>query len=87
MTDTRPADKSAPFLTDAARRLTDLVSTPQSFVLTTHEGADGDGLGSELALARVLRRRGSRVTIVNPGPTARRFQFLDRDDVLLQVRD
>ena len=27
----------------------------QHFVLTTHENSDGDGLGSEVALARVLK--------------------------------
>lgn len=55
-------------------------------VLTTHEGPDGDGIGSELALARALRRMGKRVTIVNPGDTLKRFRFLDRDDDIHVLR-
>ncbi len=53
------------------------VRQARDIVLTTHEGPDADGIGSEIALARALRRRGHRVRIVNPGPTARRFAFLD----------
>lgn len=49
-----------------------------SLVLMTHRGPDGDGLGTELALARALRRVGKRVTIVNEDRTPPRFRFLDR---------
>ncbi|MFH1530586.1 MAG: NUDIX domain-containing protein [Pseudomonadota bacterium] len=46
------------------------------FLITTHVNPDGDGLGSQLALARVLRRLGSEVVLVNADPVARRFRFL-----------
>jgi bifunctional oligoribonuclease and PAP phosphatase NrnA len=44
--------------------------------LTTHVNPDGDGLGSEVALAHLLRGRGLTVSITNPTPTPARFQFL-----------
>lgn len=45
-------------------------------VLTTHVNADGDGAGSECALAGWLRRRGLSPTIVNPTPYPEAFRFL-----------
>lgn len=48
-------------------------------VLTTHVQPDGDGIGSEVALARFLRGRGKEVTILNPHRTPRRFRFLEPD--------
>ena len=45
-------------------------------VLTTHVHADGDGCGSEAALAAWLEGRGVRVTIVNPTPFPKMFRFL-----------
>jgi len=46
------------------------------FVLTTHVSSDGDGIGSELALGRVLRGLGKDVSILNPTPTHSRYAFL-----------
>jgi len=51
----------------------------ERIVLTTHVRPDGDGLGSQAALARWLRARGKQVEIVNPHPIPRRFRFLDTD--------
>ena len=36
----------------------EIVRQHQRFLLTTHVRPDGDGLGSQTALAEVLRRRG-----------------------------
>ncbi|MDT8436484.1 MAG: bifunctional oligoribonuclease/PAP phosphatase NrnA [Gemmatimonadota bacterium] len=49
-------------------------------VLATHVNADGDGAGSETALAGWLRRCGLQPTIVNPTPFPAVFDFL-RDGV------
>ena len=49
--------------------------------LSTHMNADGDGCGSEAALARLLAQRGLDVRIVNPTPWPPMFQFLLGDDV------
>ena len=50
-------------------------------VLSTHMNADGDGCGSEVALARLLAQRGLEVRIVNPTPWPDLFAFLLGDDV------
>ncbi|HEX2681892.1 MAG TPA: DHH family phosphoesterase [Candidatus Dormibacteraeota bacterium] len=44
--------------------------------LTTHVNADGDGVGSEVALWRLLAARGVQATIANPTPIPDRFRFL-----------
>ncbi|HJQ20409.1 MAG TPA: DHH family phosphoesterase [Gemmatimonadaceae bacterium] len=49
--------------------------------LSTHINADGDGCGSETALARMLQQRGLAVHIVNPTPWPDLFDFLLADDV------
>ncbi|MEI6758737.1 MAG: bifunctional oligoribonuclease/PAP phosphatase NrnA [Chlorobium sp.] len=48
----------------------------QHIVITTHENSDGDGLGSEVALARVLKALGKEVAIVNPTEVPPNYQFL-----------
>jgi phosphoesterase RecJ-like protein len=49
------------------------------FCLITHVNPDGDGLGSEVGLAHLLRDRGINVVVTNPSPTPDRFHFLFRD--------
>ena len=49
--------------------------------LSTHMNADGDGCGSEVAMARLLAQRGLDVRIVNPTPWPELFSFLLGDDV------
>src|SRR5258707_2359095 len=45
-------------------------------VMTTHVNADGDGLGSEIALLHLLASQGREASIVNPTPIPDRYQFL-----------
>ena len=52
--------------------------------LTTHLNADGDGCGSETALARMLTAHGLAPRIVNPTPWPEMFDFLLGDDVVEQ---
>ena len=54
--------------------------------LSTHMNADGDGCGSEAALARLLAQRGLDVGIVNPTPWPPMFDFLLGDDVRDETR-
>lgn len=49
--------------------------------LSTHINSDGDGCGSETALARLLAQRGIHARIVNPTPWPAMFNFLLGDDV------
>lgn len=50
-------------------------------VLSTHLNADGDGAGSQAALAHWLVRRGLDPCIVNPTPFPDLFRFLLPDDL------
>jgi phosphoesterase RecJ-like protein len=45
-------------------------------VITTHVNADGDGAGSEAALAAWLRANGNEAYIVNPTPFPEGYRFL-----------
>ena len=49
--------------------------------ISTHLNADGDGCGSESALARLLTARGLHVRIVNPTPWPDMFGFLLGTDI------
>ncbi len=59
-----------------ARSFAAALQPGQRVCLTTHVNPDGDGLGSEAALAHLLRARGLDVSITNPTPTPSRFRFL-----------
>ena len=54
----------------------------RSVVLSTHINADGDGCGSEAALARLLTSLGMTVRIVNPTPWPETYEFLLDEDVI-----
>jgi bifunctional oligoribonuclease and PAP phosphatase NrnA len=56
-------------------------------VLTTHVNADGDGAGSEAALAIWLARQGKTVHVVNPTPLPRLFRYLFEPQWLLEPGD
>src|SRR3954468_4911820 len=53
----------------------------RTVALSTHMNADGDGCGSETALARMLMQRGLDVRIVNPTPWPSLFDYLLGGDV------
>jgi phosphoesterase RecJ-like protein len=63
----------------AARRIVERIEEAENIVLTTHVNADGDGAGSEAALAYWLSASGRNVTIVNPTPFPAMFRFLIED--------
>ncbi len=59
--------------------LVEVVKSHQRFLLTTHVRPDGDGLGSMLALAEVLRVQGKEVQSVVASKLPQRYEFLDQD--------
>lgn len=65
----------------AAEALWAEVSSARTVALCTHISADGDGCGSEVALARVLAQRGIDAYVVNPTPWPTMFAFLLGNDV------
>ncbi|NTU68550.1 MAG: bifunctional oligoribonuclease/PAP phosphatase NrnA [Chlorobiaceae bacterium] len=66
----------------------------ENILLTTHENSDGDGLGSEIALAMALKSLGKNVLIYNPTEVPANYRFLkdfydirvfrDRDEEAIQ---
>jgi bifunctional oligoribonuclease and PAP phosphatase NrnA len=71
----------APERSEAIRRLATELVSGRRCVLSTHMNADGDGCGSETALARLLAQLGIESRIVNPTPWPELFQFLLGPDV------
>jgi phosphoesterase RecJ-like protein len=57
--------------------LVELVRRHKRFLLTTHVRPDGDGLGSQLALADVLASQGKEVRLVIASTWPPRYDFLD----------
>ena len=53
--------------------------TGKKLAIVGHARPDGDCIGSQVALARVLRALGHEVICVNPDPVPRRLQFLVAD--------
>lgn len=66
---------------EAILRLAEEFEPGRVVALSTHVNADGDGCGSEAALARLLAQRGMTVRIVNPTPWPSMFDFLLGHDV------
>src|SRR2546428_14099147 len=69
----------------AAEAVAAVLAPGRRVVLTTHVNADGDGVGSEVALWHLLSARGLQAGIANPTPIPERFDFLlprgaDRSD-------
>jgi phosphoesterase RecJ-like protein len=56
----------------------DFVARHRTFLLTTHINPDGDGLGSEVALALWLERRGKHARVMNDSVVPAAFAFLNR---------
>src|SRR2546428_11288435 len=60
----------------ASAEVSAVLAPGRRVVLTTHVNADGDGVGSEVALWHLLTARGLRASIANPTPIPERFHFL-----------
>lgn len=58
------------------REILGRLTSARRVVLTTHVNADGDGCGSEAAVAAWLESAGAQVSIVNPTPFPATFRFL-----------
>jgi len=67
----------------ALREIIAAVHDARGIMLTTHVNADGDGAGSEIAVAGWLRTIGKPVWIVNPTAYPDAFRFLVHDDALI----
>jgi phosphoesterase RecJ-like protein len=57
----------------------DRIRANQRFLLTTHVDPDHDAIGSEVALAEILRGLGKEAVVWNTSPTQESGRFLDPD--------
>ncbi len=68
----------------ALRQLAEVLERSEQIVITTHIKADGDGIGSELALKRALAGMGKDARIINDTPVPQPLKFmLDEDDEII----
>jgi phosphoesterase RecJ-like protein len=66
-------------LEPAQLRALDLLRRGHRFLVVGHMRPDGDCIGAQAALSRVLEGLGKEVWIVNPDPPEARFEYLSRD--------
>jgi len=62
-----------------------LIRERRNYLITTHVNPDGDAIGSEIALALVLKDLGKGVRILNDSPTPNYLQFLDLQNLITSM--
>jgi len=67
-------------MTETIQQITEVIRSNSSFLLTSHEGPDGDAVGSTLALASFLRKIGKEVTVHLRDPVPELYHFLPGSD-------
>jgi phosphoesterase RecJ-like protein len=65
-------------------KLTAFIDRHDFFILTTHDPADADGLGSQMVMACVLREKGKRFRIINGSAIPKQFRFMDPQGMVEQ---
>jgi phosphoesterase RecJ-like protein len=58
------------------KKIIDIINNYNKFLITSHIDPEGDALGSQLALGRILEKRAKRVNIVNEQKPASNYNFL-----------
>ena len=70
-------------MTETILQINEVIRSNSTFLLTTHEGPDGDAIGSSLALASFLRKIGKVVTVHYQDPVPDLYSFLPGADTVL----
>ncbi|MFQ5681562.1 MAG: bifunctional oligoribonuclease/PAP phosphatase NrnA [Candidatus Omnitrophota bacterium] len=63
-----------------------LIEENRSFLISSHIAPEGDALGSELALAYLLRAKNKNVVIVNERRIPREYEFFPGREILYSLR-
>ena len=75
-------------MTETVQQIIEVIRSNSSFLLTTHEGPDGDAIGSSLALASFLRSIGKAVTVHYQDPVPDLYAVLPGvDSVCAHIPD
>jgi phosphoesterase RecJ-like protein len=67
---------------DIWKKILPIIRDGRRFVVTAHEHADGDALGSQIALYYFLKQLGKRVRAINCDKPQRSLDFIDPDGVV-----
>lgn len=59
------------------KKVSDILASSNSILLTTHKEPDGDGLGSQLALYYALKKIKKNVTLINLDKAPSKYDFLN----------
>jgi len=75
-------------MAETIQNIVEEIRNSHSFLLTTHEGPDGDAVGCSLALASILRKIGKEVVVHYRDPVPDLYGFLPgSDNVLAHIPD
>ena len=72
---------------EAIEDIIKILKTKQSFVLTTHIHADGDALGSLLALGLALLNNGKKAVMIHSEPVPESYRFLPGAEMVKMAQD
>ena len=70
-------------MTETIQKIVEVIRSNSSFLLTSHEGPDGDSIGASLALGSFLRSIGKDVTVHFQDPVPDLYAFLPAADSVL----
>jgi bifunctional oligoribonuclease and PAP phosphatase NrnA len=69
-------------MTDPCQQICELIRREHSFLVLTHYRPDGDAIGSQLALAILLKNLGKRVEAWNEDEVPAKFRFLPQIELI-----
>jgi phosphoesterase RecJ-like protein len=69
-------------MTDSLQQIAELLRKHRTFLVLTHYRPDGDAIGSQLAVAILLKNLGKEVTVWNDDPVPSKFRFLPHFDLV-----
>ena len=64
------------------KKLKEIITQNNLFLLTTHVNPDADAIGSEIAFYKLLKSLGKKIYIINHSLTPYNLQFLDDENVI-----
>ncbi|MBU1007030.1 MAG: bifunctional oligoribonuclease/PAP phosphatase NrnA [Candidatus Omnitrophica bacterium] len=67
-----------------AKQISKAIKEFNSFLISAHINPEGDAVGSQLAMASLLRRLGKKVTILNESPVPHNLRFMKGAEEILK---
>ena len=67
------------------KKIASVLKCYKSFLITSHINPDGDSIGSQIALALILKKMKKKVVIINESPVPRTYQFLPHSNLISKI--